>query len=589
MEVEADAPRVEPLESPRNSPSPTTENLKALVDSEDEGDAGPRIDTESEKGESDSGNQSQSKPALKKGTRLRVLSSDSDSDNENGKGRRSPDKAFEEETSKSPARPGGWSALIDSEDELVNIDETQTQTQPKVRRVISSDSDSSDSSSKSGMRRGSRSSAKTASPSPTKSRSPKGWKALVDSEDEEELLPLDGEFANSNQTRIRRSPNPTSDSNSNDSGSRRKSTPAQKQKPVKKLTKKQRDELRLEIASKTQRMVREAPVSLPYHKPQAPQTLSEFLERRSRTKAEFYNELEQSNTLNLKKLGLPPRPAMAVSDWISSSSAKDKEEPEFAVEDLHLVEDGDEDGGDTSAAAVTPDKKKELVKKKLFDEEEVLTVDLEKDKEEVLTVEEPNKAQLEPQEQKDVMEFETDSELEEEFEMVNIAESYDEKSKPKEVIPIPSVADPIPPVEKSPADKPVETKIDESEGMDTKVKAGDGVPETDEPEPVIPPSTSTSLQDEFQAKEDELNEYLNANGPPRKSKLSELIKSLPQSMLNAKPSIDCGLKGSSGFIDFSSKKPKPKKGSTGIQTLMDRFIKHAAVLKKPREQHFNVR
>ena len=179
--------------------------------------------------------------------------------------------------------------------------------------------------------------------------------------------------------------------------------------------------------------------------------------------------------------------------------------------------------------------------------------------------------------------------------MVNLVDSEDEESKLKstkviepQVLPEDMIAeDPkISEMELEETPQPTdgaEAKlIENSPDLDPKTTA------TVEPDPFIPPTASRTPMDDFQAKEDELNEYLKAHEEPGRQTLAERLRSLPnyQSIINSKPSLSSG----EGFIEFTLHSGPGKSSSQrkGIQTLMDRFLVHTTVTKKPKEKHFAV-
>lgn len=103
--------------------------------------------------------------------------------------------------------------------------------------------------------------------------------------------------------------------NESDNGSRSSENKSKKKKdkklPQRKASEQSRAKTMQELASKTQKLVRDSRVSLPYHKPKQ-LTLAEFLQRRNKAKAPVLTSLIKSsslgsmrNTISMKEDVLP--------------------------------------------------------------------------------------------------------------------------------------------------------------------------------------------------------------------------------------------------------------------------------------------
>jgi len=419
----------------------------------------------------------------------------------------------------------------------------------------------------------------------------KPWQDLIDSDDDSgEALPT---FHNHLPLPLHEDAN-ESDSDSSDclpsihedygfggdpapSSSKKKSG----EKPVKKhLTQKQRDELVKETLSKTQKLIREQSVSLPYEKPKT-MGLKEFLAKRAQAKAEFYNpELRKLRPptpppLDLSKLEQPVS-SEKVEGWVKNICETDQLPPE--ENDESLVDDAFTklDGCLMEELSIADDKQESQVENQSA--------------EDGCDGGSISNAMEEDEEQKE----EREEHVSENVSAIFISEDIPLVLEPH-TKPVPGDGDPI--------------------NMDLELEAISSIARNDEPIPAVlderpipipnPEGTNdteteevlqteavgdvTGAEDDFKMKEAALEEYLEANNPkPRRITIADRLKADPEfaKIAHLKPSLHPPGKG---YIDLFSAKPRNRnKVQEGVETLKSRFLKHAAIKKKPTEQHFIV-
>lgn len=332
---------------------------------------------------------------------------------------------------------------------------------------------------------------------------------------------------------------------------------------IRKLTKKQRDELAKETLSKTQRMIREKPVSLPYEKPKS-MSLKEFLEKRARSRAEFYNP-------ELKKLR---QPDISSDQPLSNFDLTHLEQQVVSKKVEDWVTNARENFQSTDPDDVAVDE----AFKSLDDLEDLSLVDGDKS-EQTVPIHEPSSIGMDT---------------------FDVQENYKAMNSESANSILPEVASKTDAETLSPSLQEASVSIGTQErNLDERISqvpfdnisrhSKENLQEVSDGEAKCEDlDKAEAAEKDFQAKEAALEAYLEANKPkPHRKSIKELLKMNPEfaKVANIKPAIQPIEKG---YIEFSLSKPQSVPTNPGVENLKMRFMKHITPPKKPAEQHFTV-
>ncbi|XP_021964456.1 claspin [Folsomia candida] len=372
------------------------------------------------------------------------------------------------------------------------------------------------------------------------------------------------------------------DDNENEQNNKKTGKTKKKRKeplPKRKASEKARETMMKELASKTQKMVRESRIELPYHKPKQ-LTLDEFLKRRNRARAPLLESLVQSG----ENLGCGARNGISMEEDVLPILAEVEKDDEEIRRNKELAD-------------------------MLEKVEPIVVLD-------TLPMSSPLGDNVEMEvndEEKQVIPSEDHHQEEEGVDLVNatiVTEEKDDVDKGAKEMPSKIDNDDIITDEvKQLVEEPVITFAqDDAINTDKKTEDNDNPPTFDEPlvvvEPenqtvVIPsspiknqeddptPNITTTLEDPtstFIQDEAALNAFLSENKPkPKKLTIKEMIMRMPgyDKIAQMKPVIGGVRKGfrvnPNEIIDLRDDldKNKPSKNAKAMDTLISRFAKHA--------------